>query len=175
MDTKQKCCCLCRNENECVWWRDGITDGGLWAGEIAGHGCPSKGAAGQSQVVPTQGSHAVLRVAVPIRSKGGGQQGHQLLGGNGDAPRCPRTATASCSSTGTQHFPSKLGQFLPPAVEQASPLPPAQTCTHSQCHSIPFPSPPYSPTAAPLATGAALGRTKARDVSTSQPQRDHCT
>lgn len=41
---------------------------------------------------------------------------------------------------GTHHFPSQLAQFLLPAVEQAPPLPPAQSCT------LPFPVPfhPFS-------------------------------
>lgn len=96
---------------------------------------------------------------------------------------CPQSAPGQPQSAaplpGTQHFPSQLGQFLPPEVEQvlrraAFPHCPQPRAAphHSQSHSIPSPSSPYSPTVARLATGAALGRTKGR---TSQPQGDHCT
>lgn len=179
MDTKQKCCCLCRNENEMCLVENGGHPRhhwlwpGLWAEETSGHSCPSQGAVQQSQAVPTQGSPAALRVAVPIRSKGGGQQGHQQLGGSRVPRGTPGQPQSAATLPGTQHFPSQLGQFLPPAEEQVlsrivlhhhRPQPRAAP-HHSQRHSIPFPSPPYSPTATSLATGVALGRTK--DVSTT--------
>lgn len=82
------------------------------------------------------------------------------------APGQPQSAAPL---PGAMHFPSQLGQFLPPAVEQVlrravlHHCPQSRTAPHhSQCHSIPFPSPPYSPIAAPLATGAGLGRKKGK-------------
>lgn len=100
-----------------------------------------------------------------------------------EMPRCaPGQPQSAAPLPGTLHFPSQMGQFLPPAVEQVlrravlHHYPQSRAAPyHSWCHSILFPSPAYSPTCAPLARGAVLGRTKRRDVSTSQPERDHCT
>lgn len=173
---------------KCVWWWHweedatlAITGGGLGCGQgkLQDMRALPGVLQGKARLCPHRDHMLLSGLLCPSGARAGDSRATGCWEGVGMPRGAPGQPQSAAPLPGTQHFPSQLGQFLPPEVEQAlrraafphCPQPRAAP-HHSQSHSIPSPSSPYSPTAARLATGAALGRTKGR---TSQPQGDHCT
>lgn len=174
-----------------VWWGEdatlGITDGGLGCGQrkLQDVRALPRVLQGKARLCPHRDAMMLSGLLCPSGARVGDHPCVRATGcwkGAGMPQRAPGQPQSAAPLPGTLQFPSQLGQFLPPAVEQVlrravlHHYAQSRAATHhSWCHSILFPSLPYSPTTAPLATGACLGRAKGRDVSTSQPEGDHCT